>query len=108
QCCEWPISSAAAMTGCVLARACLLAWRLGDESQHRVPPQVWQVRRCTHDDPILTHSSHSRFFACFTDLISRICAQTGELMTPLPFFRDSRDPIFRALHRRHTWFPEKP
>ena len=41
------------------ARACLLAWRFGDESQQSVTPQVWQVRRCTHAAPILTHSSHS-------------------------------------------------
>jgi hypothetical protein len=44
----------------------LLACRLGDESQHSVTPQVWHVRRCTHDAPIFTHSSHSRFRACFT------------------------------------------
>src|SRR4051812_14163736 len=35
--------SAEAITGWLLDRACLLACRLGDESQQRVPPQVWHV-----------------------------------------------------------------
>ena len=36
-----------------------LAWRLGDESQQRVSPHVWQVRRCNHREPLATHSTHS-------------------------------------------------
>src|SRR5437899_12713986 len=48
------------MTGCLLARACLLACWLGELSQHNVTPHSWQVRRCTHCAPIFTHSAHSR------------------------------------------------
>ena len=55
-----------------MACACLLACRLGDESQHRVVPHVWQVRRWTHVEPIFTHSAHSRFFAVFTSSIASI------------------------------------
>src|SRR3989442_568007 len=55
-------------TGWLEAPACLLAWRFGEESQQRVPPQVWQVRRCTHELPVFTHCSHSRRFAFLTSL----------------------------------------
>ncbi|KQN38564.1 hypothetical protein ASE92_03805 [Pedobacter sp. Leaf41] len=30
---------------------------MGEESQHKVTPQVWQVRKCTQSLPILMHSS---------------------------------------------------
>ena len=62
----------------MLVRACLLAWRFGDESQQRVPPQVWQVRRWTHSLPIFTHSSHSRRFAFLTSVtLSRNQREAG-------------------------------
>jgi len=47
------------MTGWALSSACRVACRLGELSQQRVTPQRWQVRRCTHVEPIFTHSSHS-------------------------------------------------
>src|SRR5205814_7315844 len=71
--------SAEATTGCPLERACLLAWRLGEESQHRVSPHSWQVRRCTHDEPIFTHSVHSRRLACFTLVIAPRWAQPAAM-----------------------------
>ena len=52
-----------------------MAWWFGDESQQRVAPQVWHVRRCTHDAPILTHSSHSRRRGRFTSSTSAMCEQ---------------------------------
>jgi sigma-B regulation protein RsbU (phosphoserine phosphatase) len=54
------------MTGWLVASACLLAWRFGEESQQRVPPQVWQVRRCSQRELIFTHSSHSRLCGVFS------------------------------------------
>src|SRR5439155_19635710 len=67
------------MTGCPLARACLLACRLGDESQQSVAPQLWHVRRCTHREPVFTHSSHSCCFACFTVLMLSIWVQAPSM-----------------------------
>jgi len=64
----------------VLARACFDACVLGDESQQRVTPHVWHVRRCTHRAPIFTHSSHSRAFACLTVAIFSMCPQAPPLM----------------------------
>jgi hypothetical protein len=34
----------------------LLGCRLGELSQQRVPPHSWQVRKCTHSEPIFTLS----------------------------------------------------
>src|SRR5207247_1661408 len=65
--------SAEAMTGCLLARACLVACLFGESSQQRVPPHSWHVRKWTHSAPILTHSSHSRRFGCLTVATARIC-----------------------------------
>jgi len=35
----------------------LVAWRLGESSQQPTWPHVRQSRRCTHQDPVLRHSS---------------------------------------------------
>jgi hypothetical protein len=59
------------MMGWLLARACFDAWRFGDESQQRVPPHVWHVRRCTQRLRIFTQSSHSRFKGSVTAEIAR-------------------------------------
>src|SRR5438046_8845468 len=81
------------MTGCPLLRACLLAWRLGELSQQRVPPHSWQVRRCTQRAPIFTHSSHSYRLAPLTLLIALICAQplSGTELRPA------------VAHERRVW-----
>src|SRR5688572_18705873 len=63
------------MTGCLLAAACFDACRLGELSQHSVVPHSWQVRRWTHDAPILTHSSHSRRRGCLISVMALICEQ---------------------------------
>ena len=46
------------------------AWRFGESSQHRAIPHSWQVRRCTQLSPVLMHSSHTRRFGFFTDVIA--------------------------------------
>src|SRR4029077_17832363 len=54
-------------------------WRLGEESQQRVTPHVWHVRRCTHEAPILTHSSHSRRRGRFTSSTAAMCEQESAI-----------------------------
>ena len=69
--------SADAITGCARERACALAWRFGEESQHNVTPQAWHVRRCTHGEPTFTHSSHSRARGLFTVPTAAMWTQEG-------------------------------
>src|SRR5580700_5270785 len=45
------------MMGWPVARKCAVAWRLGDWSQHPTWPHVRQMRKWTHGEPILRHSS---------------------------------------------------
>jgi len=45
------------MIGWAVAWKCLVAWRLGESSQQPTWPHVRQSRRCTHQDPVLRHSS---------------------------------------------------
>src|SRR6185436_14275415 len=47
------------MTGCALLRACRLACWFGEESQHSVTPQLWQVRRWTQVSPVFTQASQT-------------------------------------------------
>ena len=41
-------------------RACALACRFGDESQHPILPQIMHMRRWTHRAPTFRHSSQPR------------------------------------------------
>ncbi len=63
------------MTGWPVARACFVAWRFGESSQHSVVPHSWQVRRWIQVAPVFTHSAHSRRFGCLTAVILSICEQ---------------------------------
>src|SRR6476659_1775990 len=62
--------SAEAITGCFAALACLLACLFGESSQQCVAPQLWHVRKWTHESPVLMHSSQTRRFGCLTCSIS--------------------------------------
>ena len=64
-------------------RACFDACWFGDESQQRVPPQVWQVLRWTHCAPIFMQSSHSSTFAVTTFSSAAMWAQApGSFIGP--------------------------
>jgi hypothetical protein len=41
----------------VVVAGVALAWRLGEESQQPILPQVWHMRRWTHQPPVARHSS---------------------------------------------------
>lgn len=72
------------MTGCPIARACLLACWLGELSQQSVTPHSWHVRKWTQVALILTHSSHSRRFGCLIELTASMCEQlSSELIISL-------------------------
>ena len=68
------------MTGCALARACFVACRLGELSQHSVAPHSWHVRRCTHRAPTFTHSSHCRRTGCRISVMASMCVHATALM----------------------------
>src|SRR5213082_1438392 len=72
-------------TGCLVARACFEACWLGELSQHSVAPHCWQVRRCTHCEPILTHSAHSRRLPCRTVVIASRCSQLASAIVSLAY-----------------------
>src|SRR5262249_46651970 len=48
------------MMGCPVFRKCLVACWFGELSQHPTCPHVRQSRRCTHRDPVASHSSQPR------------------------------------------------
>src|SRR4051812_47438475 len=74
------------MTGCLVAWACLVAWRLGELSQQSVDPHCWQVRRCSHREWTFTHSSHSRRFAWSTLVVAAMWGQLASVMVRIPLF----------------------
>src|SRR6266545_2193929 len=51
-------------TGWLSWRAWRLAWRLGEESQQPTLPQVWHIRRWTHQLPVSRHSSQPATGPC--------------------------------------------
>src|SRR5688500_1071096 len=85
------------MTGWVVLRACFVAWRLGELSQHKVTPHCWHVRRCTHCAPIFTHSSHSRRLAGFGVVIALMCAHVPPGMVAIAYsLKDPLPVIYRS------------
>src|SRR5580765_4449289 len=45
------------MIGCAVSWKCAVACLFGDWSQQPIFPQIWHMRRCTHQPPVLRHSS---------------------------------------------------
>lgn len=69
------------MTGWPLARACLVAWRFGELSQHKVMPHSWQVRKCIQGEPIFIQASQARSVGSLIVVIPEICAHVPFDMT---------------------------
>src|ERR1700722_18457103 len=59
------------MIGCFVAWKCLVACRLGEESQQPTWPQVRQSRRCTQGSPVLRHSSQPSALGVTSRMVAR-------------------------------------
>src|SRR5947209_12409140 len=45
------------MIGCDVSWKCAVACLFGELSQQPIFPQIWHMRRCTHQPPVFRHSS---------------------------------------------------